>query len=655
MSTDELRDPNEVIEEYEQRLDDVLAEVDEPVPGTGEEPVVSLDLPNLSLNRRDFMKAGAAAGAMGALAGCSDMAPGGGGGGGGASGSAPDHRVAPGEHDEYYGFWSGGHSGELRIVGIPSMRELTRIPVFNTDCATGYGYTDGSKELLEEGGDYTWGDNHHPNLSETDGDYDGEYLYVNDKANGRIARVNLTYFETDAITDVPNMQAVHGCCVLSPDTKYVLGNGEFRAPLPNDGRDLDDPDAYTSLFVAVDPESMETQWQVKVDGNLDIVDSGKEGRWAIASAYNSEEATTISGMTKDDRDDVKAFDIPAIEQAVENGDYEEVNGVPVVDGTKESPLNSGDRPVVKYIPTPKSPHCVEVGPNGDYAFVAGKLSPTVTMIDIGALSESSDPSEVVAGRPKVGLGPLHTTFDGNGHAYTSLFIDSQVAKWDIQAAVDAEPGSEDPVLEKQDVHYNPGHIQALEAMSTDPDGEWLVCLNKLSKDRFLPVGPTMPDNDQLIHIGQGETSMELVADHPAYPEPHDCVFAHRDKIDARKVYDPADYDEEFVEEGETGVERTGENSVHVRMITKRSEYGLPDFTVQEGDEVTLTATNIESVQDIVHGVAIPEHDINFGVPPQDTEEVTFTADEPGVYWIYCTFFCSALHLEMRSRMLVEPA
>ncbi|WP_254821102.1 TAT-dependent nitrous-oxide reductase [Haloglomus halophilum] len=655
MSTDERRDPNDVIEEYEQRLDDVLAEV-EPAPDdrTADEPVVSLDLPGLSLNRRDFMKAGAAAGAMGALAGCSNIT-GGGGGDGGASGSGPGHKVAPGEHDEYYGFWSGGHSGELRVVGIPSMRELTRIPVFNTDCATGYGYTDGSKELLEEGGDYTWGDNHHPNLSETDGDYDGEFLFVNDKANGRIARVNLTYFETDAITDVPNMQAIHGCCVLSPDTKYVLGNGEFRAPLPNDGRDVDNPDAYTSLFVAVDPESMETLWQVKVDGNLDIVDSGKEGRWAIASAYNSEEATSITGMTKNDRDDVKAFDIPAIEQAVENGDYEEVNGVPVVDGTKESSLNQGDRPIVKYIPTPKSPHCVEVGPNGDYAFIAGKLSPTVTMLDINALSEVSDPSEAVAGRPRVGLGPLHTTFDGNGHAYTSLFIDSQVAKWDIQAAVEAETGSEDPIIEKQDVHYNPGHIQALEAMSTDPDGEWLVCLNKLSKDRFLPVGPTMPDNDQLIHIGQGEKSMELVADHPAYPEPHDCVFAHRDKIDAKKVYDPADYEETYIEEADSGVERTGENSVHVKMITKRSEFGLPDFTVQEGDEVTLTTTNIESVQDIVHGVAIPQYDINYAVPPQDTETVTFTADEPGVYWIYCTFFCSALHLEMRSRMLVEPA
>ena len=79
-----------------------------------------------------------------------------------------------------------------------------------------------------------------------------------------------------------------------------------------------------------------------------------------------------------------------------------------------------------------------------------------------------------------------------------------------------------------------------------------------------------------------------------------------------------------------------------------------EMTVKEGDEVTMTVTNIEGVRDIIHGVAIPEHDVNLAVAPQDTRQVTFTADEPGVYWVYCTYFCSALHLEMRSRLIVEP-
>lgn len=399
--------------------------------------------------------------------------------------------------------------------------------------------------------------------------------------------------------------------------------------MPNDGRDFDAIGKYTALFSALDPKSMETKWQVEVDGNLDILDTDKDGRWAIASCYNSEEAPEIEGMSRDDRDYVKAFDVPAIEDAVEQRKFEEVNGIPIVDGTKDSPLNQGDRPIVRYVPTPKSPHCVEVGPNGDYAFIAGKLSPTVTMIDIEKLATADDPADTVAGRPKMGPGPLHTTFDGNGHAYTSLFIDSQAVKWDIQA---------------------------LEAMTTDPDGKWLVSLNKLSKDRFLPVGPIHPDNDQLIHIGDGEKEMELVADHPAYPEPHDCVFAHREKISPATTWDKKDYagEKPFVTEEKSGVERTGDRSVEVRMASKRSEYALRDFRVREGNEVTLTDTNIEGVRDIIHGVAIPEYGVNLAVAPQDTREVTFTADEPGVYWIYCTYFCSALHLEMRSRMLVEP-
>ncbi|MGB9960731.1 TAT-dependent nitrous-oxide reductase (plasmid) [Halobacterium sp. MBLA0001] len=652
----EALDPEMVVEQHEQQLQDILAEVDEPTPS---DDGPTLDLAGLELNRRDFVKAGVATGAMTGLAGCSGNLLGSdhsGGASNSSTGSAPDHKVSPGEHDEYYGFWSGGQSGEIRVMGIPSMRVLMRIPVFNTDASRGYGYDDETREMLEGAGDYTWGDNHHPVLSETDGDYDGEYLWVNDKANGRIARVNLTYFETDAITDVPNVQVVHGCAAQSPDTGYIFGNGEFRTPLPNDGRDVHSPENYESLFSALNPETMETEWQVKVDGNLDILDTDKDGRWAISSAYNSEEAVEVSGMTHDDRDYVKAFDVPAIEQAVENGDYQEVNGVPIVDGTQQSPLNRGDSPIVRYIPTPKSPHCVEVEPNGEYAMVAGKLSPTVTILDIAALDESSDPADVVAGRPKVGLGPLHTTFDGNGHAYTSLFIDSQAAKWDIQAAVEAENNSTEPVIEKIDVHYNPGHIQAVEAMTTDPAGEWLISLNKLSKDRFLPVGPIHPDNDQLIHIGQGETEMELVADHPAYPEPHDCVFAHKNKLDPATTWNKADYegDKEFVTQKKSGVERTGEQSMHVKTSSMRSEYGLTEFTVKEGDEVTLTVTNIEGVRDMIHGVAIPEYDIHLAIAPQDTREVTFTADKPGVYWFYCTYFCSALHLEMRSRMLVEP-
>ncbi|ADQ68580.1 nitrous-oxide reductase [Halogeometricum borinquense DSM 11551] len=653
------RSAETLLSEHEAQLNALIADVQ----GPDADPVET-QLPNLGLGlgRRDFMKAGAAVGVLGSVAGCAGQGDSQGGTATPSSshGDVPDHFVPPGEHDKYYGFWSGGHSGEVRVMGIPSMRELTRIPVFNRECAKGYGFDDGTGEMLKDAGDYTWGDSHHPSLSETDGKYDGEYLFVNDKANGRVARVNLKYFETDAILDVPNVQSVHGCCIQSPDTEYVFANGEFRAPLPNDGRDVDDPSKYVSLFSAIDPESMDVLWQVKVSGNLDIADSDKDGRWLLSSSYNDEEGVEIEEMTRDDRDSVKAFDVPAIQKAVDAGKYEEVNGVPVVDGTRESSLNKGDNPLVRYIPTPKSPHCVEVTPDGKYGIVAGKLSPTVSIIDIEKLGTEPDPAKTIVGQPKLGLGPLHTTYDDRGHGYTSLFIDSQVVKWDIEKAVESPKGSEEAILGKIDVHYNPGHIQAVQAMSVEPTGDWLVVLNKLSKDRFLPVGPIHPDNDQLIYIGNDKDNetggMELVSDHPVYPEPHDAIMVHKDKLDPAKIWDAKDYEgeREYISEKNSGIERLDDSTVEVNMSSKRSEFGLREFTVKEGDEVQMTVTNIEKSPDIIHGVAIPEHDINLALAPQDTREVTFAADDPGVYWIYCTYFCSALHLEMRSRMIVEP-
>ncbi|MBZ6494789.1 TAT-dependent nitrous-oxide reductase [Natrinema longum] len=600
--------------------------------------------------RRDFMKAGAATGAMASMAGCTGLL------GGDDSVALEDVKtdVKPGEHDDYYAFLSGGHTGEIRVYGLPSMRQLMRIPVFGRESARGYGYDDRTSEMLEDAGGYSWGDTHHPRVSQTDNDYDGRWAFVNDKANGRMARINLKYFETDAIVDIPNQQGTHGACCLLPDTKYVFGVGEFRVPMPNDGQDLTDPENYTSVIAAINPETMNVEWEVLVDGNMDNGDGGKEGRWFFTTGYNSEHATTESEMSSSDTDWVKAFDVPAIEEAVEAGEYDEMNGVPVVDGTRDSALNEGDRPIVRYIDVSKSPHGVSVTPDGQYAIASGKLDPTATVIDIETLAEADDPNESIVGRPRLGMGPLHTAYDGRGHAYTTLFIDSQVVKWDIEAAVEASEESTDPVIEKIDVHYNPGHLIAAESYTTDPQGDWLISLNKLSKDRFLPVGPMHPENDQLIYIGDDEEGMSLVKDTPSYAEPHDASIVSAEKLDPAKVYDPEDYDEEFVGHEDIDISRE-DGRVHVKMYSTRNEFGFEEVTVTEGDEVTMTVTNIEQTPDILHSIAIPEHDINMKLAPQETREVTFTADEPGVYWMYCAFFCSALHLEMRSRLIVEPA
>lgn len=604
------------------------------------------------LPRRDLIKAGAATGAIGSLAGCTslldsddDDSP--------AAGDV-DGTVPPGEHDDYYAFLSGGHSGDIRVYGVPSMRQIMRIPVFNMESARGYGHDNETREMLEEAGGYTWGDTHHPRPSQTDNEYDGEWLFVNDKANGRMARIDLEYFETDAIVDLPNQQGTHGACALMPDTRLVFGVGELRVPIPNDGRDLDDPDSYGSTLSAINADPFDHEWDVLVDCNLDNGDSGKEGEWFFTTSYNSEEGVTEQEMTAADTDYVVAFNIPRIEDAVEAGEYEEINGVPVVDGTEDSPLNQGDEPLVRYIDVPTNPHGVSVTPDGEYAIASGKLDPTCTIIEIDLLNDVDDPNDAIVGRVNVGNGPLHTAYDDRGHAYTTLFVDSEVVKWDIEEAVDAEMRSEDPVIEKHDVHYSPGHLIAAESYTGDPQGDWLIVLNKLSKDRFLPVGPVYPENDQLFYIGDDDAGMELVKDTPAYPEPHDASIVRADRLDPAQVYDPDDLELDFIGNEDNNIERDGDE-VLVEMYNQRNHFGFSDFKVQEGDEVTIRTTNIEQENDILHSLAIPEYDINVKTAPQETREVTFTAEKPGVYWIYCAYFCSALHLEMRSRMLVEPA
>ena len=617
----------------------------ETTPGDDREPL----FPRLA--RRSFIKAGMAAGAAGSLAGCTGLLD----GETGTAAAEVDADVDPGEHDEYYAFLSGGHSGDVRVYGVPSMRQIMRIPVFQRESARGYGHDDETRRMLEEAGGYTWGDTHHPRVSQTDNDYDGRWLFINDKANGRMARIDLKYFETDAIVDIPNQQGTHGACARLPDTDLIFGVGEFRVPMPNDGRDVDDPAEYGSVLTAIEPESMEVAWQVQVDGNLDNGDGGKNGRWFFATDYNSEGGVTESEMAAPDTDYVKAFDTLAIEEAVEAGEYEELSGVPVVDGRRDSPLNEGDEPIVHYVDVPKSPHGISVTPDGEYAIASGKLEPVCTIIEIDRLDEVEDPNDAIVGQPAVGGGPLHTVYDGRGHAYTSLFVDSQVVKWDIETAIDSEFGSEDAIVETIDVHYNPGHLIAAESYTAEPQGDWLISLNKLSQDRFLPVGPVFPENDQLIYIGDDDEGMRLVKDTPAYPEPHDATIVQAEKIDPASVYDPDDLAVEHIG-GEDDREIVREEGrVHVKTYSQRNNFGYTDVTVEEGDEVTFTITNIESTDDIIHSLAIPQYDINVKLAPQESREVTFTADEPGVYWMYCGYFCSALHLEMRSRLLVEPA
>jgi nitrous-oxide reductase len=291
-----------------------------------------------------------------------------------ASNGGLDPHVPLGELDEYYGFWSGGHSGEVRVYGVPSMREIMRIPVFNHCSASGWGMTDESKRIMGDSHRFTNGDAHHPHVSYTDGSHDGRYLFINDKANTRVARIRLDVFKTDRMVTVPNVQAIHGLRLQkAPRTGYVFANGEYLVPKPNDGRDLDDPKKYWTLWSAIDGDTMEVKWQVWVDGNLDNMDADYTGKYAASTCYNSEQEVTLAGKMRAERDWVVLFNIERIEEAVRNGNYTTIgdSDVPVVDGRKGS-----DADVTRYVPVPKNPHGLNTSTDGKYFIAAGKLSPT---------------------------------------------------------------------------------------------------------------------------------------------------------------------------------------------------------------------------------------------------------------------------------------
>ncbi|MDO8448574.1 MAG: TAT-dependent nitrous-oxide reductase [Rhodoferax sp.] len=627
-----------------------------------------------AMGRRTFINTAALAG-LGGVVACTDkptsaVAPAASAPAAAGHASANATHLKPGELDTYYGLWSGGHTGDMRVLGLPSGRELHRIPCFVPDALVGWGVTNESKKIMGTKADgslkYTVADSHHTHASYKDGNYDGRYAWINDKINSRIARIRLDYFTCDKITEIPNIQGFHGIFPDKADpvdpainyTTRVFCGAEFAIPLPNTAADADKPEKYHSLFTCVDAESMEVRWQVLIDGNCDLTATSYDGKLAATNQYNTEMGVKYEDMMSAERDACLFFNVARVEAAVKAGKFKTYGDskVPVVDGTHEANKDPKTA-LTAYVSVPKNPHGVNASPDAKYFICAGKLSPTVTVIELAKVLDWFDGKlekldAAVVAEVEIGLGPLHTAFDGRGNAYTTLFLDSQMVKWNVEAAIKFHAGDKTAkyVVDRLDVQYQPGHVNASQSETRAADGKYMAVGCKFSKDRFLPVGPLHPENEQLVDISGDK--MVLLADHPVRGEPHDFIIFKRDLVRPKQVYTLDEFPLATKDPKDSGVVRSGKK-VTVRLTSQAPAFSLREFKLKKGDEVTLILTNLDKVEDLTHGFAIPKYNVNFIVNPQETASVTFVADKPGVFWCYCTHFCHALHLEMRTRMIVE--
>ncbi|MBI2221346.1 MAG: Sec-dependent nitrous-oxide reductase, partial [Acidobacteria bacterium] len=567
--------------------------------------------------------------------------------------------VAPGDLDEYYFFASGGHSGQIYVYGVPSMRHLSTIPVFTPYPATGYGFDDESKAML---GNLTWGDVHHPSLSETNGDYDGRWLFVNEM-NGRIARIDLRDFKTKQIIGpVPNVSGNHGSAFVTPNTEYSVMASRFSIPIPK-GTAVEVSKYATDYKgvltgIKIDPKTghMSIGWQIVVPPfDYDIGDAGKKlsDGWVFFTAYNTERATGKLEVTASqrDRDYIAAVDWRMAEKLAAAGRGQMIGGVKVLD-PREFPG------LVYFMPCGKSPHGVDVSPDGKYVIGSGKLQGVTTAFNwekVQTAMKNKDFTGNEDGIPvlkyesikdaevPVGLGPLHTQFGPDGYAYTSLFVDSAIAKWKLGTW---------EVVDKVPMSYSIGHLSAAEGDTVSPDGKYLIGLNKLSHGRHLSVGPSQPESSQLVDIS--DEKMKLLYDAFTEPEPHYAQMIKADKLKPIEVYPKEEnkHPHAIWDVKDAGLTRSG-SKVLVKMIAVRSTLTPTDFELRAGDEVTVAITNIEQTTDELHGFGLLDYNINIVVDPGETKTVTFKADKKGVYPYYCTNFCSALHQEMQGYMIVR--
>jgi nitrous-oxide reductase len=597
--------------------------------------------------------------------------------------------IAPGEHDEFYAFVSGGFSGQLAVYGLPSGRLFKVIPVFSVDGEKAYGFNEETKPMLETSyGSIPWDDSHHPDISQTNGELDGRWVFINANNTPRIARISLETFETEEIIEIPNSAGNHSSSFVTENTEYVIAGTRFSIPIPQKDISIDEYKGNFKgalSFISVDPEEghMEIAFQILMPGfNYDLTHPGrgKSHGWMFFSTYNTEEANTLLEVnaSQNDKDFIAAINWKKAEEYIKAGKFktvktkyahnlynEETHSATSTMKKTVKVLDPTELPgLVYFLPTPKSPHGCDVDPSGEYIVGSGKLAAALTVHSFTKMLKAIDEKKfdgeaygipilnfdaVNAGTVvQPGLGPLHTEFDGKGNAYTTFFISSEVVKWQLGTW---------KVLDRKPTYYSVGHLMIPGGNSRKPFGKYLLAMNKITKDRYLPTGPEVCQSAQLYDITGDK--MELLLDFPTVGEPHYAAGIPADLIKAKskKIYRLEDNKHPYVTktEKDTKVVRKGKD-VHIYMTMIRSHFAPDNIEgVKVGDRVYFHVTNLEQDYDVPHGIAvIGANTSELLIMPGQTETFVWEPKQVGVWPFYCTDFCSALHQEMQGYVRVSP-
>jgi nitrous-oxide reductase len=596
--------------------------------------------------------------------------------------------VAPGQYDEYYAFISGGFSGQLSVYGLPSGRLFRVIPVFSQDPEKGYGYNEETKPMLNTShGFVPWGDSHHPDVSQTNGELDGRWVFINENNTPRIARISLKTFETEEIIEIPNSAGNHSSSFVTENSEYVVAGTRFGVPIPQ--RDIPIADYKGNFkaslsFIKINQESgnMNIAFQLRMPGfdyDLSHPGRGKSHGWFFFSMYNTEEAHTLLEVnaSQNDKDFIAAVNWKKIEEYIKagKGHKEKVkyahnvwnDDTHTATSTMENEVlvvNPQDVPgAIYFLPTPKSPHGCDVDPTGEYIIGSGKLAAAMTVHSFKkmqkAIADKAFDGEKY-GIPIIkfeavnygtleqpGLGPLHTEFDTRGNAYTTFFISSEVVKWNVKDL---------KVIDRHPVYYSVGHLMIPGGNSRKPFDKYLVAMNKITKDRYLPTGPEVCQSAQLFDISGDK--MDLLLDFPTIGEPHYAAGIPAKMLmdKSQKIYKLEDnkHPNAVKSEAATKVVRKG-NEVHIYMSMIRSHFSPDNIEgVKVGDKVFFHITNLEQDYDVPHGFSmIGANTSEMLIMPGRTATSVWEPKEVGVWPFYCTDFCSALHQEMQGYVRVS--